>query len=97
MDGFIKPSMMVWTNVRRGRDWWAELLHASLGDEIPADDAESGEGSAIVRDVRRPVPTPRFAPTVPAWNELDHNDSDRDASQSWSLLSRASGEANQEL
>ena len=81
MDGFVKPGMMVWTNVRRGNDWWADLLHASNGDAIPIDDEESGEGSAVIGDKRRPVSTPRFAPTVPAWNELDHSDFDQDVGQ----------------
>ena len=81
MNGFIKPGMMVWTNVRRGHDWWARLVHTSLIDDPAADDEESGEGSAIIRDVRRPVSTPRFAPTVPAWNELDHGDFDDNVGQ----------------
>ena len=78
MDGFVKPGMMVWTNVRRGHDWWAKLVHASLTLDLPPDEDESEEGSSIVHDVRRPVSTSRFAPTVPAWNELDHWDFDDD-------------------
>ena len=74
MDGILKPGMMVWTNVRRGNDWWADLVLASMGETIPVDDDEIGEGSVVIRPKRRSISAPRFAPTVPAWNELDHDD-----------------------
>ena len=34
MSGFIKPGMLVWTNVRRGDDWWARLIDASLARDL---------------------------------------------------------------
>ena len=74
MDGFVKPGMMVWTNVRRGHDWWAKLIHASLTLDLPPDEDDAEEGSSILQDVRRPASASGFAPTVPAWNELDHGE-----------------------
>jgi len=34
MSGFISPSMYVWSNVRRGDEWWARLIDAELAREL---------------------------------------------------------------
>ena len=34
MSGFISPSMYVWSNVRRGDEWWAKLHDAELAREL---------------------------------------------------------------
>ena len=74
MNGMMKPGMMVWTNVRCGNDWWADLMLANMDDPLPVEDDESGEGSVMIKPRRRSISAPRIAPTVPAWNELDHDD-----------------------
>ena len=34
MSGFTKPSMMVWSNMRRGNEWWARLIDPELAREL---------------------------------------------------------------
>ena len=75
LSGVQRPSMMVWINVRRRNDWWADLVHASLGKPVPADDDGRIGESIVVTPSRRSISSPRFAPTVPAWNEINHGDS----------------------
>ena len=61
-------NMKVWTNVRRGNDWWADIVHASMGEPAPTgDDGGIGE-SIVVTSSQRSESAPRFAPTVPAWD-----------------------------
>ena len=57
----------VWTNVRRGNDWWAEIVHASMGEPAPTcDDGGIGE-LIVVTPSRRFGSVSQTAPTVPAW------------------------------
>ena len=72
--------MLVWTNVRRGNFWWAKLVDASVARDLPGNHAEEDDtegGSSIVRALR-PASASGPAPTVPAWNELDHDSTLRD-------------------
>ena len=76
MDGFVRPGMLVWTNVRRYTDWWARLVDASTVGPLPesfpwGEDTE--EGSPILRDARCPGPSVGPALTVPTWRDLDHD------------------------
>ena len=34
MSGLVKPSTMVWSNIRRGDDWWAKLIDPDVGREL---------------------------------------------------------------
>ena len=34
MSGFVRPGMNVWTNVRRGDEWWARLVDASVAQDL---------------------------------------------------------------
>ena len=46
MSGVVKPGMMVWTNVRRGDDWWARLIDPSLARDLqnpPGIDSDEGQ------------------------------------------------------
>ena len=61
-------NLRIWTNVRRGNDWWADLVHASMGEPAPTgDDGDLGE-SLVVTPTGRSTSASRFAPTVPAWD-----------------------------
>ena len=76
MDGFVKPGMLVWTNVRRYLDWWARLVDANAVGPLPEDfpGAEDTEaGSPILRDARCPGPSAGPALAAPTWRDLDHD------------------------
>jgi len=64
--------MKVWTNVRRGGDWWADIVHPSMGDTDQAATDEHGRiGEAIIITPRlRSVSSHRFAPLAPS-NPVD--------------------------
>ena len=76
MKGFMKPAMLVWTNVRRYTDWWASLVDASAAVDFPdcfseVEDTEGG--SPIMRDARVPAAADGPALTAPNWQQLDHD------------------------
>ena len=59
-------SMKVWTNIRRDNDWWAEIVHASLGGTLAPDYTDHSEhgstGNLIVLTSSRRAPsTPRHS------------------------------------
>ena len=64
--------MKVWTNVRRGGDRWADIVHPSMGDTDQATTDEHGRiGEAIIITPRlRSVSSHRFAPSAPS-NPVD--------------------------
>ena len=72
MSGFMKPGMLVWTNVRRGNDWWARLVDACMVDALgcpPEDDDDNDAGLLYIRNTRRLALARSTASSVPAGNE----------------------------
>ena len=79
MSGFMKPGMLVWTNVRRGDDWWARLVDASMASFLgyPPDEVDDEEGLPFIRNTRRLALASSSASSVPAGNEPNYQ-ADRD-------------------
>ena len=45
MSGYLKPSMMVWSNVRRGDEWWARLIDPDVARDLQnSQGCEDDEG-----------------------------------------------------
>ena len=65
-------TLKVWTNVRRGSDWWAEIVDASFGEQTPSAEhsgspEEGGASDLIVLTPSRRTRTVQQCPApVPA-------------------------------
>ena len=68
MSGFLKPGMMLWTNVRRGDDWWARLVEPSMANGLgypPGADSDEEQQFRCMA-TRRLALVPRSASVAPA-------------------------------
>ena len=66
-DGSIR-SLRVWTNIRRGGEWWADIVHPSGTDSSTADETGRIGEAILITPKLRFVSSHRAAPsTVSEW------------------------------
>jgi len=72
MSGFVRPGMILWTNVRRYDDWWARLIEPTLAGALqdpPGVDSDEEQQFRCLA-TRRLALVPRSAPVAPAGGNL---------------------------